>query len=140
VKTDVASMAWGLEVRCPFLDHRLVAFARKLPTHMKLTTLRSKRILRSAAAVWAPPRVIARAAKTPFTIPQADWFGGPEVRELLGDVFHSRAARESEVFDGRRVAALVDSRRRIGFAAPERSALWSLLNVHLWQLCFARTR
>ena len=35
VKSDVASMANGLEVRCPFLDHRLVEFAAAIPAGMK---------------------------------------------------------------------------------------------------------
>lgn len=83
VKVDRASMAHGLEVRSPFLDHRLVEFCAGLPPHMKLSGLRGKRILRDVATGQVPEGVIRRA-KAGFNAPVSHWIAGPW-RELVHD-------------------------------------------------------
>ncbi|MCF6284601.1 MAG: asparagine synthase (glutamine-hydrolyzing) [Candidatus Hydrogenedentes bacterium] len=84
VKVDRASMAHGLEVRSPFLDHRLVEFCAGLPPHLKLRGLRGKHILRKAAQGQVPDRVIRRK-KAGFNSPVSHWVAGPW-RELVHDI------------------------------------------------------
>ena len=128
VKTDVASMAWGLEVRCPFLDHRLVAFARSLPTRMKLTTMRSKRILRSAFRSALPAKV-RRRRKMGFGVPLGRWFR-EELREMLTDVLLSRRARARGLFEDAAVEALlVEHETEL---ADHSARLYTLLFLELW--------
>src|SRR5207249_10981450 len=66
-KVDTASMANALEVRVPFLDHRVVEYAFRIPGRWKIGALRGKRILRQAFRDVLPPEVVRRgsAASSP---------------------------------------------------------------------------
>ncbi len=72
VKTDRASMANALEVRCPFLDHRFIEFAAGVPVRWKTTRKRSKILLRRIARGLVPDE-IARRWKKGFTPPILEW-------------------------------------------------------------------
>ena len=71
-KVDRASMAFGLEVRVPFLDHRIVEFAARLPPAMRIREGTSKVILKRAFSNILPSEVLSRA-KQGFAIPEAPW-------------------------------------------------------------------
>ncbi|MGE4279555.1 MAG: asparagine synthase (glutamine-hydrolyzing) [Magnetospirillum sp.] len=60
VKADRMSMAWGLEVRSPFLDHRLVEFCARLAPSAKIDGRRQKAILRDVMARYLPEKVLTR--------------------------------------------------------------------------------
>jgi len=70
VKTDRASMAWGLEVRSPFLDHELIEYIASLPSHLKTNKLLGKKILRKAFSDILPSETINRK-KSGFNVPLA---------------------------------------------------------------------
>jgi len=76
VKSDRMSMANSLEVRCPFLDHRVVECAEAMPGAFKLAPGAGKQILRQAFADRLPKEVFGRPKKG-FEIPIADWLTGP---------------------------------------------------------------
>ena len=76
VKGDRMSMANSLEVRCPFLDHRVVECAEAMPGKFKLAPGSGKKILRSAFADRLPTEVFALPKKG-FEIPIAEWLTGP---------------------------------------------------------------
>ena len=73
VKVDRASMAHSLEVRAPFLDHRLIEFAfGKVPSDWKVKGVESRRLERLLAKKWLPPDLdISR--KQGFSIPINEW-------------------------------------------------------------------
>jgi asparagine synthase (glutamine-hydrolysing) len=73
-KVDRMSMAESLEVRAPFLDSRLAAYALALPAHLKVARGRGKYILRRALRGRLPERVL-RAPKTGFGLPVVKWLG-----------------------------------------------------------------
>lgn len=75
-KVDLMSMAHGLEVRVPFLDHTLVEWACGLPADYKLTPRHRKRILQDAARPLLPKELYNRP-KQGFEVPLRDWFLGP---------------------------------------------------------------
>ena len=75
-KVDIASMAHGLECRQPFLDHRLVELAMRIPVRYKFRRGRGKRILLDAFADLVP-RAIRRRPKMGFGVPLDAWFRGP---------------------------------------------------------------
>jgi asparagine synthase (glutamine-hydrolysing) len=75
-KVDRASMANSLEVRSPFLDHRLVEWAATLPAGLKLHRGTGKYILKRALEPLLPKSILYRA-KQGFSMPIADWFRGP---------------------------------------------------------------
>jgi len=83
VKVDRASMAHGLEVRSPFLDHRLVEFCAGLPPHLKLKGFRGKHLMRRTAKGKLPTAVIRRN-KAGFNSPVSHGFAGPW-RDLARD-------------------------------------------------------
>src|SRR5438034_4870470 len=70
-KLDRASMAASLEGRAPFLDHRLVEFACRLPVELKVRGLATKRVLRKAVADLVPPP-IRRRVKRGLTVPRSE--------------------------------------------------------------------
>jgi asparagine synthase (glutamine-hydrolysing) len=82
-KVDRASMAAGLEVRSPLLDHRVVEFVLGLPAHLKRRHATTKWLLRRLLYRRVPARLFDRP-KMGFGVPLADWFRGP-LRERMND-------------------------------------------------------
>jgi asparagine synthase (glutamine-hydrolysing) len=75
VKTDRSSMAHSLEVRVPFLDHRLVDFVFSLPSRYKIQFGRGKILLRKIGESRLPPEILSRP-KRGFEVPLATWMKG----------------------------------------------------------------
>ncbi len=134
VKMDIMSMANALEARSPFLDHRLVEFAARLPSHLKLRHRTSKLILRRMLAGTVPTANLRRG-KWGFAVPISAWFR-TELKELLSDhLLSARCARDG-LLQQQVVTALVEAhtegRRDWGHQ------LWSLLMFELWYRQFIR--
>lgn len=83
-KSDRMSMAHSLEVRPPFLDHRIVEFAASLPASLKIRGSEQKVILKELMRDKLPTSVLKRK-KVGFDIPAHDWLRGP-LRSLMTDV------------------------------------------------------
>lgn len=81
VKMDRATMAYGLEARCPFLDKELVAFALQLPLNEKVKHGNTKVALRRALRRKLPQSVVRTGVlereKRGFQLPLDEWFRGP---------------------------------------------------------------
>lgn len=127
-KCDRMSMAHSLEVRPPFLDHRVVEFAARLPERMKIRGTNLKFILRELMNGKVPHAVTSRA-KEGFDIPAHHWlrtFLNPLVEETLSE----RNVRESGIFRADAVAQVVRAHmeRRANFGYH----LWGLLTLFLW--------
>ena len=127
-KVDRMSMAHSLEVRPPFLDHRIVEFAATLPEDFKIRGSRQKFILKELMRDKLPAPVLSRA-KTGFDVPTHDWFRGV-LRPLLLDTVSESAVRGTGVFHWPAVNALIQShlerRANVGYH------LWGLLTLFLW--------
>jgi len=124
-KLDRAGMAASLEGRAPFMNHRLVELACRLPVGLKLRGVETKRVLRQALAD-VVPRAIIRRRKRGLTVPLAPWLAGPLrsfAADTLGRLDH-RLVREHAVRE------LLDdhvARRR-----DNRRELWALIMLQLW--------
>jgi len=127
-KTDRMSMAHSLEVRPPFLDHRIVEFAAGLPARFKIRGFQQKHILRELMRGKLPAVVLNRK-KTGFDIPTHEWFRGP-LRSLLLDTLTPGAIKATGIFDARAIGELVTDHmeRRINIGYH----LWGLLTLFLW--------
>jgi asparagine synthase (glutamine-hydrolysing) len=127
MKVDKMSMACGLEVRPPFLDHRVVEFCYSLPTNLKLHGLTTKWLLKRAMRERLPPGIAMRA-KQGFSIPMKNWIRG-ELLELTRDeIFSSRLIAEHF-----RRSALERFWREHQDRRHNHSHLfWALLNLSLW--------
>lgn len=79
VKVDRASMAFSVEVRSPFLDYRIIEFARTLPVSYRYQRGRKKRILRDILKEYIPEEIFNQPKKG-FSIPLGDWIKN-ELRE-----------------------------------------------------------
>ena len=75
MKVDKMSMATSLEVRVPFLDHRLVEFAARIPSRLKFPGLRTHAICRRAMTGILPPLVLERG-KQGYSLPLKTWLRG----------------------------------------------------------------
>lgn len=79
VKVDRASMAYSVEVRSPFLDYRIIEFARNLPVSYRYVPGRKKKILRDILKDYIPEEVFTQPKKG-FTVPIGTWIRA-ELRE-----------------------------------------------------------
>lgn len=127
-KVDRMSMAHSLEVRPPYLDHRIIEFAASLPSEMKIDGRRQKVILKRLMRDKLPAVVLSRS-KTGLDIPTHDWFRGA-LRPLLLDTLSPRAVEESGLFRADALQTLIaghlERRSNVGFH------LWGLLILFLW--------
>lgn len=80
---DRNSMAHGVEVRLPFLDHKLVEFLFSLPAQYKIHNGFTKWILRKAMEPVLPGSVIWNTKKTGFETPQKEWLNHAHTREMI---------------------------------------------------------
>jgi asparagine synthase (glutamine-hydrolysing) len=126
-KCDRMSMAHSLEVRPPFLDHRIVEFAACLPARFKIRGARQKYILRDLMRDRLP-RPILKGRKEGFDIPSNDWLR-TVLRPLLLDTLTHDAVAKSPLRADRVEALLarhLDRRENLGVP------LWGLLILFLW--------
>jgi asparagine synthase (glutamine-hydrolysing) len=127
-KVDRISMAHAVEVRPPFLDHRIVEFAASLPPGMRIRGSRQKIILKNLMRGKLPAPVLSRP-KVGFDIPAHEWLRGP-LRPLLEDTLKDAAARHGEFFRMEeiesRMRAHQSRRANLGYH------LWGLLTLFLW--------
>lgn len=127
-KVDMASMAHGLETRPPFLDHRVVELAARMPRRYKLHGGRGKSILRKAFADLLP-EAIHRRGKMGFGVPLAQWFRN-DLRPLGEEVLLSDRALGRGYFRPEAVRRLWAEHQAGTFDHGYR--LWALLMLELW--------
>lgn len=126
IKADRMLMAWGLEGRVPFLDHRLVEFGLGLPNNLKIQGKTGKRFLKLWGERHLPKTQLWRPKKG-FTVPIRDWLQG----ERLDKLSHTFAVSPgiNAWFQPTGIQHLIKRQRQQG----DRSGpLWALLNFALW--------
>ena len=127
-KSDTVSMACGLELRAPMLDHNLVGLGVSLPASDKIRRGRGKAVLREAFQDMLP-RKILNAPKRGFGVPLGRWLredlAGP-LRETLLDEGLAR----KRVFRKEALAGLIEE--HVSGRGDHRHRLWALLVLARW--------
>jgi len=100
-------MAHAVEVRLPFLDHKLFEFARSIPASMHARDGQQKYVLREAAKPFISDEVYRRA-KQPFFAPPTTLRIGNPMYELLQDVLRSQGSESVPFFDRPKLLRLLD--------------------------------
>jgi asparagine synthase (glutamine-hydrolysing) len=128
VKVDRAAMAVSLETRAPFLDHRVVEFAARLPVSMKIAQGQGKALLRSVLYRHVPQELIDRP-KMGFGIPLDHWLRH-ELRDWAESLLSAEALTRGGYFDCSAVRAAweqhLSGTRSFGYR------LWSILMFQAW--------
>ena len=127
-KVDRMSMAHSLEVRPPFLDHRIVEFAARLPEDLKIRGGRLKFVLRELMKDRLP-RAVTKRCKEGFDIPTHHWFR-TILRPLLLDTLNEGAVRDSGILSWPAVDAII--RAHLNRRANLGYHLWGLVVLFLW--------
>ncbi len=128
VKVDRASMHYGLEVRAPFLDHRVVDFLFSLPYSFKYKNGQTKYLLKKLMEDKLPHSIIHRKKKG-FGIPLARWLRGP-LKEFCMDTLATEKLREQGYLNPDYVQYLISA--HMSGERDNRKELWNLLVFQLW--------
>jgi asparagine synthase (glutamine-hydrolysing) len=128
VKVDRASMACSLEMRTPFLDHRLIEFAEGLPGDLKVRRFQLKYILKKAVERWLPHEIVYRQ-KRGFSVPIASWMRN-ELRPLVDETLGEEKLRRQGIFHAAFVRRLLNE--HWAGKADHRKTLWTLFCFQLW--------
>jgi asparagine synthase (glutamine-hydrolysing) len=128
VKLDRATMAAGLEGRCPFLDDRVIEFAWRLPTETKIRNGQGKLPLRRLLRRYLPEALFERP-KQGFNVPIGEWLTGPLrgwAEELLDG---ARIRREGLLHSGGVQACW---QQHLSGRSDRSGELWAILMVQAW--------
>ena len=128
VKVDRMSMANSLEVRAPFLDHKVVELAIRIPSQLKVRHWRGKYLLRKLMQRTLPPEVLNKP-KQGFSIPIKNWLQ-TELRGLLLECLEPARLRRRGIVN----AEVVQSWIQQHLSGRENHAhrLWPLMILELW--------
>ena len=129
VKVDRASMANSLEVRAPFLDHKFVEFAARLPAIYKLNRLTMKYILKKAVKEILPKSIIDRRKKG-FGIPVARWICNG-MKDIVLEYLNESRIKKEGYFNHTFVQRLIDE--HLSKKRDNRKLLWTLLIFQMWK-------
>lgn len=128
---DRMLMANSVEGRFPFLDHRVIEFANRLPPRTKMRALNEKFLLKRAMAPHLPERIIARH-KQPYRAPDIPAFFSGDPPHYVDDLLSEHKLKHYGYFDAKKVAFLVaKARRGGGIAYKDHMALVGVLSTQL---------
>ena len=129
---DRMAMGASIEARFPFLDHRIIDFANRLPPRFKLRGMKEKHILKEAFARDLPPSILARS-KQPYRAPDcASFFENGQLREEAAELLSPSRLADSGWFDPQAVQRLVGkcaTGRGISFS--DNSAFMAALSIQM---------
>jgi asparagine synthase (glutamine-hydrolysing) len=135
MKIDKMSMAHGLEVRVPFLDHRVVELSMNIPTSMKISGDNRKLILKRSMETMVPRKFLKRR-KQGFSAPVGKWLGD-DLKEMFGDLLLSSNTRSSGLFNQKEVERLWNLSLNNRFHVGLHQKLWTLLCYEVWNSVYS---
>jgi asparagine synthase (glutamine-hydrolysing) len=132
LKADKMTMANGVELRVPFLDHKLVEFAATLPADLKLKGRTGKYLLREAMKDVLPKRILTRP-KRGFPVPTGSWLRR-ELKDFVHDTLLANDAACRGYMDSKIIKKIV--REHEQGTENRRQEIWTLLVFEIWHRLF----
>ncbi len=131
---DRYSMANSVEIRMPFMDHRIVTYINSLPYSSKFSNGYTKRIIRDALDPYMPKEVTWRKEKIGFNSPIVDWMQ-KDLKDWFLDTVHEQNFIECSLIDNpkqlqERVLNIVN-KKNSDFSEAER--VWTELSTYIWE-------
>jgi asparagine synthase (glutamine-hydrolysing) len=128
VKLDRATMAASLEARCPLLDDRVIEFAWRLPTAVKIRNGQGKLPLRRVLRRYLPESLFERP-KQGFNVPLSEWLRGP-LRGWAEELLDGARIRREGLLDSGRIQACWQ--QHLSGRSDRSGELWAILMVQAW--------
>ena len=125
--TDKAAMVEGVEVRVPFTDPRLMAFAATIPPNLKCTPRQAKHFLKKALGSRLPTDVLYRS-KAGFGAPIRQWLAAPVGQSFAREVLFNTDIMG--LFDSKRIGEVLNSAKR--YEGNSAYTLLSIIMISLW--------
>lgn len=126
---DKNAMAFSIETRVPFLDHKFVEYVLKLPIDQKIKYGWNRYIYRNAMKGLIPDEIRKRRKKIGFTTPETRWMR--EKAETIREIFSSKEFMSHGLFD--HVKVLEDYNKWVSGEKPgDAMTFWRILNTELW--------
>ncbi|MBK93918.1 MAG: asparagine synthase (glutamine-hydrolyzing) [Rickettsiales bacterium] len=134
---DRYSMMSGVEIRIPFLDHRIIEFAFSIGQQSKIKDGYSKSILRDSSRKMLPKDIIDNKSKIGFAPPIIDWVQGP-LKEYILDEIDSSSFRNSSLINSNKLKTqlfkVINNNQSMKLYDVER--IWKTFNIFLWEKAF----
>jgi asparagine synthase (glutamine-hydrolysing) len=127
-KVDIATMAYALEARSPFLDHEFMELAASIPAGLKVRGSEKKWILREALRGWLPDEALDRP-KQGFVVPLSAWLR-TDLRSWAAEILLDPATLDRGYFRPEAVEGLIQ--RHADGADADDKRIWSLVMLELW--------
>jgi asparagine synthase (glutamine-hydrolysing) len=131
IKADRMTMANSVELRVPFLDHKVLEFAARLPRNQKVRGMGMKYLLKKALAKHVPKQILDRR-KVGFPNPSVSWLRH-ELKGLCSDILLDSRSISRGYFRKTAIKDLLERNSRSGRHTAE---IFSLVVLELWHRAF----
>jgi len=128
LRGDQMTMAASIEERVPFLDHKLVEMAARIPSRLLTQGFQTKVFLRRALKPYLSPEILRRR-KVGFTVPVGQWFR-KELKTLVGDLVLSPNSNTRSYFSKASTEKFVQEHFK--GVRDRQKQLWALVNFEIW--------
>jgi asparagine synthase (glutamine-hydrolysing) len=134
LRGDQMTMAASIEERVPFLDHKLVELAARIPGRLLTRGFRTKALLKDALRPYLPPATLTRR-KVGFAVPVGEWFR-QSLKSMVASLVLSPEALARGYFNRQAMEECVQE--HFDSVRDRQKQLWALVNFELWQRQLAR--
>ena len=128
VKSDRSSMSVGLEIRSPFLDHRILEFYSRVPFNYKIDRKNGKLALRKILNEFIPSDLIERP-KMGFSIPLDSWLRGP-LKNWASSLLSKKNLQKFDFFNSQSIQEVWQN--HLDMKKRNENLIWSLLMFIQW--------
>jgi len=133
--TDRISMWHSLEVRVPFVDHKLMEFSATIPSAYKVRWFEKKALFKKAVAALLPPEIL-RKKKQGFVGPMA-WWLRYDLKDYVTDLMSEASLKHQGIFDPRAVAAILDE--HFSCRKQHDTLIWALVVFQAWHRLYVNS-